>query len=113
LNSSVLELVGQQDRLGQLALADVRLQRREQPLVERFVEVSRLQPVAQPFIGGVVVQQRAQQRLFGLDVRRRHGERRVIMDGTEIKRGNESHGLRLTKSLGGRADRSVAPAIHL
>ncbi len=40
---------------------------REQPLVERLVEVAALQVVAQPLEGGVVVEQRAQQRLLGLD----------------------------------------------
>jgi hypothetical protein len=42
--------------------------------VEGLVEVAALQAVGQALIGGVVVQQHAQQRLFGLQVVRRDGD---------------------------------------
>lgn len=85
------ELFRQQYGLRELALADVVRDRLEQPLVERLVEVLRLQVVAQPFEGGVVVQKSAQQRLFSLDVGRDVRDRNVV-GGTEVERWNESHG---------------------
>jgi len=73
-----VELLGQQDRFGQLALADIVGDRLEQALVERLVEVLRLQVVAQPFESGVVVEQGAQQRLFGLHVGGRVRDRDIV-----------------------------------
>jgi hypothetical protein len=87
----LLELVGQQDRLGQLALADVGLDRLEQALVERLVEVPRVQGVGQPFIGRVVVQQHAEQGLFSLQIMRRHVDRDVGMGWAQIKGRDERH----------------------
>ena len=48
----------------------------EQALVERLVEVARLQLVDQPLVGGVVVEKRAEQRLLRLDVARHGGAQR-------------------------------------
>ncbi len=87
------ELLGQQDRLGQLALADIGLDRGEQPLVEGLEEVTGLQIVADPLEGGVVVEQGAQQRLFGLHVGRGMRDRHVVGDRAEIESGNKGHGL--------------------
>ena len=87
------ELLGQQDRFGELALADIAFDGGEQALVERFEEVARLQAVADPLEGGVVVEQRAEQRLLGLHIGRRVGDRRVVGDGPQVEGGNKSHGL--------------------
>jgi hypothetical protein len=109
----LLELLGQQDRLGQLALADVGLDGAEQPLVERLVEVAALEQVAQPFIGGVVVHQDAQQRLLGLDVRGGGGDVGIVVDGSQVEGGDDSHLPRLTRALTADLDRVVAVAIQL
>jgi len=49
----VLEAIDQHDRLGQLALADMLLDRRIEAGVERLVEMARLQLIAQPLIGAL------------------------------------------------------------
>ena len=54
-----LELFSQQDRLGQVASAHMGLDGGVQPAVERLEEVRRLEGVAQPLIGGVVIEQHA------------------------------------------------------
>ncbi len=66
------------DRLGQLALLDVLFDGREQPGVERLIEVARLQLVAQPLEHAVVEQQRAQQGLLGFQIVRRVSDPRVV-----------------------------------
>jgi hypothetical protein len=90
-----LEPFEQHDRLGQLALADVLLDHRKQAGVERLVEVGRVQLVAQPLIGRVVEQERAEQRLLGLEVVRGVREGFVVRDGTQVEGGDESHELRI------------------
>ncbi len=85
------EAFHEHDRLGQLALADVLLHGGEQPGVERLVEVVGLEVVAQAFIGGVVVEDRPQQGLFGLDVGGGVGRGRV--DGSQVEGRGEGHGL--------------------
>jgi len=87
------ELLGQQDRVGQLAAADVALQRAVEAAVERLEEMLALELVVQPLIGGVVEQNRAQQRLLGLNVGRGVGDVHGHGGGTKIERGSESHGL--------------------
>ena len=87
------ELFGQQDRLGQLALADIAFDRREQPLVERLEEVPRLQVVADPLEGGVVVEERAQKRLLGLHVGRGVRDRHLTGDRAQVEGWYEGHGL--------------------
>ncbi len=86
-----LELLGHQDRFGQLAASQMALQRGEQSTVERLEEVARLKLVAQPFIGGVVIQQRAQQPLFRLDVGGCMGHLGRLRGGTKIERGDQGH----------------------
>src|SRR5207244_1869815 len=85
------ELFGKEDRLSQLTLANLGLDGGEQALVERLEEVPRLQVVAQPFEGGVVVEQGAQQGLFRLDVGRRLRNRDVRGDGSQIEGRNDAH----------------------
>ena len=87
------ELLGHQDRLGQLTLADVTFDGREQTLVEGLEEMATLQIVADPLEGGVVIEQRAQQRLFGLDIGGRVGDRHIVGDGAQVECGYEGHGL--------------------
>ncbi len=79
-----VELFGQQDRFGQLALPDRTLDRRPEPLVERLVEVPGLQEVTDPLEGGVVVEEGAQQSLFGLDVGWGVRDRGVVLSGAEV-----------------------------
>ncbi|MND83426.1 hypothetical protein D3C80_752900 [compost metagenome] len=64
----LLEPLHQNGRFGQQALADVVLDRLEQPLVEGLVHMRAAQAVAQPLEHGVVEHQRAQQRLLRLQV---------------------------------------------
>ncbi len=83
----------QHDGLGQLTLANVLLHGREQALVEGLVEVAPLQLVAQALIGRVVEQQRAQQRLFRLDI----GGRMlgVGLGGAQVEGRDDGHGGRI------------------
>ncbi len=108
----VLELVRQQDGLGQLALADMGLDRLEQPLVEGLVEVAALQAVGQALIGRVVVQQHAQQRLFGLQVVRRDRDDDIAHRGgwAKIQSRDEGHCHKLTRSLPARSGRVAGHA---
>ena len=92
-NICALYDVGHQDGIGELTAADVALEGREQPSMEGLEEVPGLQIVADPLEGGVVVEERAQQRLFGLDVGRGMGDRHLVGHGTQVERWNESHGL--------------------
>ena len=85
------EALLQDDRLGQLALADIFLHGAEQPLVERFVEVGRVQLVDQPLIGGVVVQDAAQQRLLRLEIAGRVGRGQVHRVGRLQGAGEGGH----------------------
>ena len=106
----VLELVGQQDRLRQLTLANVGLDGLKQPLVKRLVEATGLQVVAETLVGGVVVQQDAQQRLLGFHVVRRHVDRGLGKTGeNEIERGYERHRKKLTRLGLRRSGRMLAP----
>ena len=55
--------------------------------------MARLQVVADPLEGGVVVEEGAQERLFSLDVGRRVRDGLVVGDGSQVESGNEGHGL--------------------
>ena len=88
----LLELVSQQDRLGQLALADMGLDRLEQPLVEGLVEVTAVQGVGQPLISRVIIEQHAEQRLLSFQIVRRDSDDDVRMRRTQIQGGDERHG---------------------
>ena len=82
------ELFGDEDRLGELTLADIGLDGLEQALVERLEEVAGLEVVAEALEGGVVEQQGAEQGLFGLDIGRRAGDGgrlgRVLGGGAQV-----------------------------
>ena len=88
------ELLGDQDRLGQLPLADRGLDGAVEAAMEGLEEVPCLQVVPQALEDGVVVEQRPQQGLLGLDI-----GRGVIVVGfvvlrhAQIKGGNNGHGL--------------------
>ena len=88
------EAVRQQDRVGGLAAADMLLHHLEQALVERLEEMARQQPIRQPLVGGVVIEQGAQQRLLRLDIAG-HGlaERRRGGFGRGEVEGGGRHGL--------------------
>jgi hypothetical protein len=57
------ELLGQQNWFGELALADVALDRGDQALMERLEKVAGLQVVTDPFESGVVIEQPTEQSL--------------------------------------------------
>ena len=101
------EPLHQHDGLGQLALADILLHRGEQALVEGLVEVTALQPVAQPLVGGVVEQHRTQQGLFGFQIVGGGGDR-LAGRRTGKAEGGDVHRLGYTRRL--RQRRSDGPS---
>ncbi len=107
----------QADGLGQLALANGLLHGAEQALVERLVEVATLQPIAQPLIGRVVEQDRAQERLFGFEIvgRGRNGlarRRTRKAESGDVHRHSYSLRLRHIRGLVSRSSR-LSPFIAL
>ncbi len=60
--------------------------------MEGLEEVPTLQLVRQALVGGIVVQQHAQQGLLGLDVGRGVRDVDGVRDGAQIERGDEGHG---------------------
>jgi hypothetical protein len=63
-----MELFGHQSRFGQMAAPDMILDRGEQSAVERLVEMGRCQSVANPLKDAIIIEQNAQQGLFGLKI---------------------------------------------
>ena len=87
-----LEPLHQHDGLGQHALADMFLDGSKQALVEGLEEVPRLKQVAQPLIGSVVIEQRTEKGLLGLDIGGHVGGPDVVgLGAAQIKGGNDVH----------------------
>jgi len=79
------------------AIRDALHSRAGNPWAERLVEVAPLQVIAQPLEGGVVVEQGAQQRLFGLDIGRRMRDDDIVGRGTKVERGDKGHSLSIAQ----------------
>ena len=63
-----MELFGQQNRFGQMPTPNMALDCGEQAPMEGLIEVGRRQGVAEAFGGAIIIEQNAQQGLFGLEI---------------------------------------------
>src|SRR5208283_997241 len=85
-HAGMLELRLQRHRVGELASFDAALDRLEDAAVDRVSEVLGQQEFRDAFVGLVVGEQRAEQRLFGLQV----GRRQTLREA-EQRRGERVH----------------------